>query len=125
MTDEEIKAKVTAAQEPFLETTLNVEQHIEKIRTELGDEAATKVNDTLLNIQADLAKVTELHTDVLTESIKTADRNQKLAEVNNDLYIKHSEAIKGTTGAPQPNELDNMDDNDALDAYSTDVVEKL
>jgi len=121
MTDDEIKAAVDKQKEGFLEHTLNIEGSIEKIRAALGDEEAAKINDELINLQSEVKAVDETHTDVLTDHVKIEDRNKKLVEVNNDLYIKNSQALKGTgSGAGNQNHnenLDDMDDDDALASF--------
>lgn len=121
MTDDEIKAAVEKQKEGFLEHTLNIEGSIEKIRAALGDEEAAKINDELINLQSEVKAVDETHTDVLTDNVKIEDRNKKLVEVNNDLYIKNSQALKGTgSGAGNQNHnenIDDMDDDEALSSF--------
>lgn len=121
--DAELKKRIDKSHEPFLETTLSIEKKVEKIRETLGDEEASKINDLLIDVQSNVKKAEELHVETLTEHVKISDRNKELVEVNNDLYIKNSHALKGTDQSVN-NELDmdDLDSDDALDNYSTEVM---
>lgn len=126
MTDDEIKALVDKAKEPFLEHTLNIEGSVEKIRAALGDEEAAKINDELINLQSEVKAVDETHTNILTEHVKIEDRNKKLVEVNNDLYIKNSASLKGNgSGAGNQHvDVDDMDEDDAIETFVNIAVGK-
>jgi hypothetical protein len=122
MTDEELQRLADVEAEPFLERTLSIEEHVENIRSKLGEEVATQINDELLNLQSEVVAVTDLHKTVVTEKLKVADRNSQLVEVNNDLYIKNSNSLKGSSNQNQINDFDDMDDDDAIDEYASAVM---
>lgn len=121
----EIDPKIKeAALKPFKEKAELVTGFIEEIREKLGDEGATKVNDTLVGLQGTLLEATQIHEAAIDENITTKDRNAKLVEVNNDLYIKNSQALKGQSGQEEHQTTEDMDEDEALDAFTESVVGK-
>lgn len=110
-----------AALKPFKEKTDLASGFIDEIREKLGEEDATKINDTLIGLQGTIVEASQVHEATIEESIVTKDRNSKLVEVNNDLYIKNSAALKKDV-KPEPNAND-MDDDEALDTFVGSVVE--
>lgn len=110
-----------AALKPFKEKTDLAAGFIDEIREKLGDEKATEINDTLIGLQGTIVEATQIHDAAIDDQLTTKDRNSKLVEVNNDLYIKNSQALKGDV-KPEPNAND-MDDDEALDTFVGSVIE--
>lgn len=110
-----------AALKPFKEKSDLAAGFIDEIREKLGEEESTKINDTLIGLQGTLVEAAQVHEATVEENINTKDRNAKLVEVNNDLYIKNSAALKKDV-KPEPNAND-MDDDEALDTFVGSVVE--
>jgi hypothetical protein len=114
---------VEKATQPFKEKTELVDGFISEIREKLGEDEASKISDTLLGLQSTITEAADLHTAAVTDRLKFADRNKQLVEVNNDLYIKNSNAIKGVGDKPNTNNADDMDDDEALRAYINGATE--
>lgn len=115
------KQKLEEALKPFKEKTVEAELYIDEIREKLGEEKATEINDSLINLKSAIIGASEVHSTSIEDTLATKDRNSKLVEVNNDLYIKNSQALKGDV-KPEPNAND-MDDDEALDTFVGSVVE--
>jgi hypothetical protein len=104
------------ALQPFKEKTELVDGFIEEIREKLGEDEATKINDTLVGLRTTVTETSDLIETTVDENLKYAERNRELADVNNELYIKNRDALKPNTGKPNPNE-DDDDDDDPLETY--------
>lgn len=110
-----------AALKPFKEKSDLAAGFIDEIREKLGEENATLVNDSLVGLQATLGEASEVHEAAIEDSLTTKERNKQLVEVNNDLYIKNSAALKKDV-KEEPNAND-MDEDEALDTFVGSVVE--
>lgn len=113
--------KLEEALKPYKEKADLATGFIDEIREKLGDEKATEINDTLIGLQGTLVEASQIVETTMSDSLATKDRNSKLVEVNNDLYIKNSQALKGDV-KPEPNAND-MDEDEALDTFVGSVVE--
>jgi len=114
-----MEKELEEALKPFNEKADLVDGFISEIRDKLGEEEATKINETLLGLQGTVKEAVEVHTTATEDFLKTSKRNKELLEVNNDLYIGYSQAIKGISDKNKKPELDtDMDDDEALDSYA-------
>ena len=108
----------TELMKPFQEKIELVDGFMEEIREKLGADNATLVNDSLIGLRGTLAEASTVFEETATSNFETQERNKKLADVNNDLYIKNSAALKN-----KPVVVDEeLDDEDALDAYVDEIV---
>jgi hypothetical protein len=105
---------------PFQEKVELADGFIEEIREKLGAENATLINDSLLGLRGTITEANTVFEEAAINNFETQERNKKLADVNNDLYIKNSEALKGAK-KPEPNAND-LDEDDALDAFAESVI---
>lgn len=104
------------ALKPFKEKTELVDGFIEEIREKLGEDEATKINDTLVGLRTTVTETSELIEQTVDENLTLAGRNRELADVNNELYIKNRDALKPNSGKPNPSE-DEDEDDDPLETY--------
>ena len=61
-----------------------------------------------------------VHEETAVKNFETQERNKKLADVNNDLYIQHSAALKNKQVAA----VEEIDDDDALDTFVDEVMKR-
>jgi hypothetical protein len=111
------------ALKPFKEKTELVDGFIEEIREKLGEDEATKINDTLVGLRTTVTETSELIENTVDENLKYAERNRELADVNNELYIKNRDALKPNTGKPNNEDIDDEDD-DPLETYGDLATKK-
>lgn len=103
---------------PFQEKIELVDGFMEEIREKLGADNATLVNDSLIGMRGTLTEAASAYEETAVANFETQERNKKLADVNNDLYIKNSAALKN-----KPTVADTeIDDDDALDTYVDELV---
>ena len=105
---------------PFQEKIELVDGFMEEIRDKLGADNATLVNDSLIGLRGTLTEAATVHEETAVKNFETQERNKKLADVNNDLYIQHSAALKNKPVAA----AEELDDDDALDAYVDEVIKR-
>lgn len=122
MADKSLEERVAENAKPFKEKADLVDGFIDEIREKLGEEDATKINDTLVGLQSTVKEAEDLHVGAVTEQIKIKDRNDQLVQVNNDLYIKNSDAIKGKQDPQNKPEEQIQDADQALDAFSDSIL---
>lgn len=107
---------------PFQEKAELADGFIDEIKEKLGEEDSSKITESLLGLRSTIVEATDLHKTTVEEKIKYEKRNKELVEVNNDLFIKNSNAIKGKND-PKDNDLD-IDDDDSLDTYLEEATKK-
>ena len=113
---EEQKAELM---KPFQEKIELVDGFMEEIREKLGADNATLVNDSLIGLRGTLTEASTVYEETAVSNFETQERNKKLADVNNDLYIKNSAALKNkpTIAAEE------IDEDDALETFVDELLE--
>ena len=103
---------------PFKEKIDLADGFIEEIREKLGADNATLVNDSLIGLRSTITEANQLHETVVVDNYTTHEKNKKLADVNNDLYIKNSAALRDKVKPV----VEELDDDEALDVFAESVI---
>lgn len=89
---------------------------IEEVKEKLGDDAG-KVSEQLLGLRATITEATEIHNETVGEKEKVESYNKELLTVNNNLFIKGSQNIRGDKQEPDIHNDDDDDDENPLADY--------
>lgn len=109
--------------ENFKKVTESIDETIATIRKDLGKDAAAKVSQHLIHVQEQVKSATEVHDATFEENQALSERNTELLNVNNDLYVKAADQIKGTSNNEQATQRREIN-SDPLGSYVANKMQE-